>query len=104
ADSGLLDLLDDLAEHVEGPVIFLCPSRPDLTAKGLSWGGGRRNMSSLAFGPLSSDEAERLVRMLLTVDDLPTSVHGRILERAEGNPFFLEEIVRRLIDGGLLRR
>jgi len=61
-------------------------------------------MSSLALDPLSSDEADRLVRLLLTVDDLPSSVHGRILERAEGNPFFLEEIVRRLIDGGLLRR
>src|SRR5436309_770727 len=103
ADPVLLDLLDELAEQVEGPVLFLCPSRPDLTAKRPSWGGGRRNMSSLALDPLSSDEAERLVRLLLTVDDLPSSVHGRILERAEGNPFFLEEIVRRLIDGGLLR-
>ena len=31
-------------------------------------------------------------------------MHDRILERAEGNPFFLEEIVRRLIDGGLIER
>jgi len=104
ADPVLLDLLDELAEQSEGPVLFLCPSRPDLTAKRPSWGGGRRNMSSLALDPLSSNEAERLVRLLLTVDDLPSSVHRRILERAEGNPFFLEEIVRRLIDGGLLRR
>jgi class 3 adenylate cyclase len=104
ADPVLLDLLDELAEQVQGPVLFLCPSRPDLTATRPSWGGGRRNMSSLALDPLSSDEAERLVRLLLTVDDLPSSVHRRILERAEGNPFFLEEIVRRLIDGRLLQR
>ena len=38
------------------------------------------------------------------MDDLPPSVLVRILERAEGNPFYLEEIVRRLIDGGLLQR
>jgi hypothetical protein len=42
--------------------------------------------------------------MLLTVEDLPASVHGRILERAEGNPFFLEEIVRHLIDAGRIVR
>jgi hypothetical protein len=104
ADPVLLDLLDELAEHVEGPVVFLCPARPDLTAKRPSWGGGRRNMSSFALDPLSSDEAERLVRLLLTVDDLPISIHGKILARAEGNPFYLEEIVRRLIDGGFLFR
>jgi class 3 adenylate cyclase/tetratricopeptide (TPR) repeat protein len=104
ADPVLLDLLDELAEHVEGSVLFLCPARPELTAKRPSWGGGRRNMSSIALDPLSSEEAERLVRLLLTVDDLPTSIHRKILERAEGNPFYLEEIVRRLIDGGLLLR
>ena len=41
-----------------------------------------------------------MVRSLLTVDDLPPSVHATILERAEGNPFYIEEIVRRLIDEG----
>ena len=50
--------------------------------------------------PLSAEESEQLVRSLLTVDDLPPSVHATILERAEGNPFYIEEIVRRLIDEG----
>jgi class 3 adenylate cyclase/tetratricopeptide (TPR) repeat protein len=104
ADPSLLDLLSEMAERVEGPVTFLCPSRPDLTATRPDWGGGRRNMSSIALDPLSADDAEHLVRLLLTVDDLPPSVLARILERAEGNPFYLEEIVRRLIDGRLLER
>jgi len=68
------------------------------------WGGGRRNVSSIALDPLSSADADRLVRSLLTIDDLPPTVHRRILERAEGNPFFLEEIVRHLIDDGLIVR
>ena len=54
--------------------------------------------------PLDADESERLVRSLLTVDDLPPSVHATILERAEGNPFYIEEIVRRLIDEGAVVR
>ena len=45
-----------------------------------------------------------MVTLLLAVDELPPTVHARILERAEGNPFFLEEIVRHLIDEGLIVR
>jgi len=102
ADAALLDLLEDLTERVAGPVLFLCPSRPDLTATRPGWGGGRRNTSSVALDPLTAEESDELIRALLAVDDLPPSVHDRILERAEGNPFFLEEIVRRLVDGGLI--
>ena len=104
ADPALLDLLDESAERVIGPVLFVCPSRPDLTATRPSWGGGRRNHSSIALDPLTPEQADRLVHELLTIDDLPASVHARILERAEGNPFFLEEIVRQLIDEGHLIR
>ena len=104
ADPALLDLLDESSERVVGPVFFLCPSRPDLTATRPAWGGGRRNHSSIAIDPLTAAEADRLVHELLTIEDLPPSVHARILERAEGNPFFLEEIVRQLIDEGHLVR
>jgi class 3 adenylate cyclase len=102
ADPVMLDLLEELADQVAGPALFLCPSRPDLTATRPSWGGGRRNMSSVALDPLTAEQSDRLVRSLLTVDDLPAAVRERILQRAEGNPFFLEEIIRRLIDGGVL--
>jgi class 3 adenylate cyclase len=102
ADHVLLDLLEELAERVMGPALFLCPSRPDLPSNRPGWGGGRRNMSSVALDPLGPEDAERLVHALLTIDDLPTSVHETILSRAEGNPFFLEEIILRLIDEGLV--
>jgi class 3 adenylate cyclase/tetratricopeptide (TPR) repeat protein len=104
ADPVLLDLLEDLADRVEGPALFVCPSRPDLSVRRPGWGGGRRNASSVALDPLSAGDSERLITLLLTVDDLPPSVHARILERAEGNPFYLEEIVHGLIDGGFLFR
>ncbi|MBA3739089.1 MAG: AAA family ATPase, partial [Actinobacteria bacterium] len=104
ADPALLDLLDESSERVVGPVLFVCPSRPDLTATRPAWGGGRRNHSSIALDPLTPEQADRLVHELLTIEDLPATVHARILERAEGNPFFLEEIVRQLIDEGHLVR
>jgi class 3 adenylate cyclase len=100
ADPALLDLLEEVADRSVGPVVFLCPARPDLTERRPGWGGGRRDFSSIALDPLSHDDADRLVGFLLAVEDLPDPVHRRILERAEGNPFFIEEIVRHLIDDG----
>jgi len=104
ADAALLELLEELADRIVGPVLFVCPSRPELTERRPSWGGGRRNFSSIALEPLSEVESDRLVSLLLSVEELPPSMHRRILERAEGNPFFLEEIVRHLIDDGRIVR
>ncbi len=104
ADQVLLDLLEELADRVVGPVFFLCPARPELTERRPGWGGGKRNVSSVGLDPLTASESDRLVGLLLSVADLPGSVHERILERAEGNPFFLEEIVRHLIDEGMIVR
>jgi len=102
AGSAMLDLLDDLADHVEGAVMFVCPARPELTDRQPEWGGGKRNFSSISLDPLSAEESERLVGLLVAVEDLPEKLGRRILDRAEGNPFFLEEIVRQLVDEGRL--
>ena len=98
ADAAMLDLLEELADRVEGGVSFVCPSRPDLTSTRPGWGGGKRNYSAIALDPLGPRDADALVRSLLDVDGLPESMFGQILARAEGNPFFLEEIVRQLVD------
>jgi class 3 adenylate cyclase len=104
AGTALLDLLEELADRVVGPVLFMCPARPEFTNRRPGWGGGKRNVSSISLEPLSPDDADRLVAFLLEVEDLPQTVHARILERAEGNPFFVEEIVRQLIDEGRIVR
>ena len=104
ADGALLDLLEELADRVVGPAVFVCPARPEVTKRRPGWGGGRRNVSSIALEPLSVEDADTLIGFLLAVEDLPRAVHARILERAEGNPFFLEEIIRHLIDEGSIVR
>jgi class 3 adenylate cyclase/tetratricopeptide (TPR) repeat protein len=104
ADDALLDLLEELADRIAGPLLFLCPARPDLVQTRPAWGGGKRNFSSIFLEPLSHDDAVRLVEFLLSVERLPGSVREAMLERAEGNPFFLEEIVRHLIDEGRIVR
>ncbi|HEX9124568.1 MAG TPA: adenylate/guanylate cyclase domain-containing protein [Actinomycetota bacterium] len=104
ADDAMLDLLEDLADRVLGPVVLVCPARPELLDARSGWGGGRRNFSSVSLEPLTAGDAGRLVGHLLTVNALPAGLRARILERAEGNPFFLEEIVRHLIDEGRIVR
>ncbi len=98
AEPALLDILSDLGTRVQGSVLFLCPARPDLVDRSPSWGGGRPSFSAIYLDPLPRDDASRLVTMLLEVEDLPGDLHDRIVERAGGNPFFAEEIVRHLID------
>jgi class 3 adenylate cyclase len=100
ADTAMLDVLDDLGARVQGSVLFLCPARPDLTDRRPGWGGGRRSFSSVFLDPLEAEDTSRLVALLLAVEDLPAGLHARIVERAGGNPFFVEEILRHLIETG----
>jgi class 3 adenylate cyclase/tetratricopeptide (TPR) repeat protein len=102
ADATMLDVLDELAERLEGPVLFLCTARPDLLRERPGWGGGRRGYSSLPLEPLGAEDSARLVSLLLDVDALTERLRQRVLDRSEGNPFFLEEIIHHLIDDGLL--
>jgi class 3 adenylate cyclase/tetratricopeptide (TPR) repeat protein len=98
ADPALLDLLEDLAARVDGAVLFLCPARPELTSRRPGWGGGRWNFSALRLDPLASTDAEELVDHLLGDEEIPARLRARILERAGGNPFYLEEIVRHVLE------
>jgi class 3 adenylate cyclase/tetratricopeptide (TPR) repeat protein len=104
ADPVLLDLIEELADRAQGSLLFLCPSRPELTDRRPAWGGGRRSASTVFLNPLSEAAAGDLVSQLLNVDGLRENVRGQILARAEGNPFFLEEILRQLIDEGRIVR
>ena len=103
ADEALLDLLEYLTDRVTNvPILFLCPARPDFFERRRDWGGGRRNFTTLALESLSSEESNELVDALLKTEDLPGVLRYTILTRAEGNPFFVEEIVRMLIDQKVL--
>ncbi|CAA9278126.1 MAG: Adenylate cyclase / Guanylate cyclase [uncultured Acidimicrobiales bacterium] len=56
----------------------------------------------VVLGPLAGDLDARLLAALVGPDVLPSAVANEILEVAEGNPFFIEELVRSLLDSGVL--
>lgn len=56
--------------------------------------------TEISLPPLSMEESDELVNRLLNNPDLPETMRASILEKAAGNPFFIEEVVRSLIEGG----
>ena len=54
--------------------------------------------------PLSDADSRLLVSNLLEIEALPDHVRTLILQKAEGNPFFVEEVIRMLIDRGMIVR
>lgn len=103
ADEALLDLLEYLTNRITAtPILFLCPARPDFFERRHDWGGGHRNFTTIELETLSREESSDLVNALLNSEDLPEVLRYTILTRAEGNPFFVEEIIRMFIDQGLL--
>ena len=101
AEDDLLDLIERLVRDVHGPLLLIGTARPELLDRRPSWGGGRRNSSLLWLEPLTSDETHVLLRQLLAAE-LPAELRTAVVDRAEGNPFFVEELVSTLIDHHVL--
>lgn len=59
--------------------------------------------TSIHLGPLQANDAERMMRSVFDVDELPPEVTEALHERAGGNPFFLEELCFTLREQRLLR-
>src|SRR5579859_2469148 len=103
ADEALLDLLEYLTDRiVHAPILVLCPARPEFLERRRDWGGGRRNFTTIVLEALTGEETGDLITGLLDSPELPDVLYHSIQRRAEGNAFFVEEIVRMLIDQGVL--
>ncbi len=103
ADSALLDFIEYLIEWSRDvPLFVLTHARPELTDRRPTWGSGKRNFTSIFLEPLPADAMETLLTG--PVPGLPDDLRQRILERAEGVPFYAVETVRMLLDRGILVR
>jgi class 3 adenylate cyclase/tetratricopeptide (TPR) repeat protein len=102
AEPALLDLVEYVAEWSRAPVVLLCAARPELRERRPAWGGGLLNAAAIGLDPLTIDESARLVRELLSVETLSDELRTQVISRSGGNPLFVEELLRMLVDAGHL--
>jgi class 3 adenylate cyclase/tetratricopeptide (TPR) repeat protein len=96
----LVEQLVDLARDVA--LLVVCPARPEVRDSVPEWGRGRRNATEIALGGLTEGATVGLIDLLPGGAAIPTDLRARILAAAEGNPLFLEEMVRMLVDDGVV--
>lgn len=109
-DEASLTLLDSLVNLVtETPVLFLCMMRPERETP--AWSFAHRIQRDLPacsrqieLSPFSSETTNILLANLLGQQALSRSLKDQIAGKAEGNPFFVEEIIRSLIETGQIVR
>jgi class 3 adenylate cyclase/tetratricopeptide (TPR) repeat protein len=99
AEPTLLDLLEYFVGFSSGaPVLILCLARPDLLDMRPSWAAPHEGAKLVSLAPLDVVDSERLVDGLVRERDLAASLRRRIVETAEGNPLFVEQILAMLAD------
>ena len=88
AEPALVDLIDYLADRAAAPLLVLCLARPELE---------RTLGDSFALGPLGEDEARAIVADTAEVDE---ETRDRIVELAEGNALYVEQLASFAAEGG----
>jgi class 3 adenylate cyclase/tetratricopeptide (TPR) repeat protein len=103
-DHTSLELLESLLPIVKSdPILFILASRPNqqkpswriLDHVRTAYGSQYKQLN---LQPLEEYEVNRLVSTLLSVENMPKKVRDLILAKSDGNPFYVEEIIRSLID------
>jgi class 3 adenylate cyclase/tetratricopeptide (TPR) repeat protein len=101
ADERSLDFVERLGREVDGvPLLIVCVARHELFERRPAWGAGATRID---LGPLSADDTRRLaISILRKVESLPVSLVNLIVESADGNPFYVEELIKMFIEDGLI--
>ena len=106
ADPASVELLQHLFQLAEeAPILFLCAFRPERQSpawkvKQYAEAEFPHRYTEIGLKPLSEEDSDTLVGKLLTIADLLAELRKLILQKAEGNPFFVEEEVRTLMESG----
>jgi len=108
ADQASVDLLLHVFRVTEtNPMVFVCALRPERQSPG--WQIKLRaeaqyahRYTEIVLSPLDAQRTNDLVSALLNIADLPRDLRALIIGKTEGNPYFIEEVVRSLIEQGIV--
>jgi class 3 adenylate cyclase len=103
ADPSSVELLRLILKDLRLPVLFLCAYRPPFNLFAAhELAGLGHEYQEMRLQDLSSSEAQTMVESLLRADHIPQDLQRFIQTKAEGNPFYLEEVVNALIESETL--
>ncbi|MHA2404889.1 MAG: ATP-binding protein, partial [Candidatus Kariarchaeaceae archaeon] len=105
ADESSLDILfrltNELSDH---QVLFIALSRPSIFERRSTWGNDPSH-HLISLKPLSSKDSALLVQKILKkVENIPEVLIELIVSKAEGNPYYIEELVKILIEDEVIVR
>jgi class 3 adenylate cyclase/tetratricopeptide (TPR) repeat protein len=106
SDAASIDLLKQLLPLAgDIPLVLLCAMRAERDApawqlKATADEDYPHRYSEFSLRPLSEQESSELVNRLLAIAEISDNMRAAILEKSGGNPFFIEEVVRTLIENG----
>ena len=102
AESTMLDLIEHVLGASERPIVLVCLARHELLDIRPGWENlpGSRAVSLEALG---AADAARVAENLLGEAELDPEVRARIVDAAEGNPLFVEQMLSMMVDEGALR-
>ncbi|MGH8925400.1 MAG: BTAD domain-containing putative transcriptional regulator [Acidimicrobiia bacterium] len=99
AQPTFLDLVDYITKNAHSPLFILCLARPEFCEEHPDWVKGVR-AGSLMLGPLGPAESRTLAANRLTGRLVPTEVVMRVLDVAQGNPLFVEQLLAAIGEEG----
>lgn len=103
AEQTFLELIEHVAANAtDARLVLLCSARHELDEQRPEWLAELPNRTRLALQPLSSADCALIIEHLLGRAGLPAEIQQKILDTAEGNPLFVEQMVSILVDDGLL--
>jgi class 3 adenylate cyclase/tetratricopeptide (TPR) repeat protein len=105
-DDRSLDLLDAVLSGLpDQRLLVVCTARTVFCERRPDWGSGYAYGTRLDLKPLSSRNSRTLVNEILQrVDNLPDALRDMIVASAEGNPYYIEELIKMLLDEGVIVR
>lgn len=104
ADNGTLELVEYLARlEIDLPLFILCATRPSLDESHPNWGSNFPLCDVVTIKTLDLNASRELVNNILqNVSQLPPELVEIVARNAEGNPFYLEELIKVLIEDGVI--
>jgi predicted ATPase/class 3 adenylate cyclase len=101
AEQTLLDMIDYLVTCIRGaPVLLVCLARSDFIETRPSWATPAACRTIVALEQLSAQDTEALIERLGGEGEFGPETRDRILEAAEGNPLFVEQMVAMVASDG----